>query len=688
MNTFRVESLDDVWYPLTGNWLFHETPGHAYYDATYVLSKRYDNLRELLAVLGRDYFPLPGGSKDSQENESILYNDFRFALGFYPAVFKGMETEDANFLSYLFELWKSTPRIQLTKLPSDDWEPVLGFDIQKKINGDLVVEEELYPDVVRSWIEEQPLEREQFLTFLGQSELSKNIQNLRHFLQFENSDVPDIDLEAIGSAHLKNTIIGLEKGFIHSKAKVTEIKANSEKHEVVKQIYDLVLPASDAGELPFPVLHSNNNLSFSSWTEQDLFTINTDDWDVLVRQLNLDKISEALNNAPFVYPDDMYMDHLEGLVDILPVQYVYLMQDCFPLDTLSYYQDWSIQNGIRIFRTPALHHEVSLQYNSQKYLIGKIDRNEYVKVNGAEFTSIYYKDKHSLKGLVQLLSENDDDLATAIMELAGIRETLSLVSSQSLLKDDPDNQSVDENSALLKEEYNRQHQQAYREEILARLEGEEKYTYEWVESFIQFLATYDEGSGSDRKRIGFQRVKPFVKENAENTRFFLLEGANSGLAPNIEDQSEYELELISEQGERKNIPVSAVIREGQDLRIIFTSELSQAQNKTLLNAKSIKLAYTPVLNLYRRLQAAFRNKEIIPPWEDFLEAIPPLSFIYGPPGTGKTTLLASQINELHEQNPLVKILVLVPTNKAGDVIARKVIENNENIAVQRLSVAT
>jgi len=50
--------------------------------------------------------------------------------------------------------------------------------------------------------------------------------------------------------------------------------------------------------------------------------------------------------------------------------------------------------------------------------------------------------------------------------------------------------------------------------------------------------------------------------------------------------------------------------------------------------------------------------------------------------------LASQINELHEQNPLVKILVLVPTNKAGDVIARKVIENNENIAVQRLSVAT
>ena len=48
-----------------------------------------------------------------------------------------------------------------------------------------------------------------------------------------------------------------------------------------------------------------------------------------------------------------------------------------------------------------------------------------------------------------------------------------------------------------------------------------------------------------------------------------------------------------------------------------------------------------------------------------------ISFIYGPPGTGKTTALVQRVHDLLVNEPDAKILVLTPTNKAADVVAIK-----------------
>ncbi len=52
-----------------------------------------------------------------------------------------------------------------------------------------------------------------------------------------------------------------------------------------------------------------------------------------------------------------------------------------------------------------------------------------------------------------------------------------------------------------------------------------------------------------------------------------------------------------------------------------------------------------------------------------------IDFIFGPPRTGKTTYLGSEIIiPRMKQEEDVKILVLTPTNKAADVIIRKIQE--------------
>ena len=54
-----------------------------------------------------------------------------------------------------------------------------------------------------------------------------------------------------------------------------------------------------------------------------------------------------------------------------------------------------------------------------------------------------------------------------------------------------------------------------------------------------------------------------------------------------------------------------------------------------------------------------------------------LSFVFGPPGTGKTTRLAEIIRHKMELNHC-RILVLAPTNKACDVLTRKLIETSKD----------
>ena len=56
-----------------------------------------------------------------------------------------------------------------------------------------------------------------------------------------------------------------------------------------------------------------------------------------------------------------------------------------------------------------------------------------------------------------------------------------------------------------------------------------------------------------------------------------------------------------------------------------------------------------------------------------------IEFLVGPPGTGKTTYLAKEIlRPLMEKEDSCKVLVLTPTNKAADVLVKKIMQVSGN----------
>jgi superfamily I DNA and/or RNA helicase len=92
----------------------------------------------------------------------------------------------------------------------------------------------------------------------------------------------------------------------------------------------------------------------------------------------------------------------------------------------------------------------------------------------------------------------------------------------------------------------------------------------------------------------------------------------------------------------------------------------------------IKISYSPVIDLLERLYKAFINRKNIDEWDEIKDALPSLEFIYGPPGTGKTTTLCSRIIDGIKEKNDAKYLILTPTNKAADVLCKKLLIRSNN----------
>lgn len=224
-----------------------------------------------------------------------------------------------------------------------------------------------------------------------------------------------------------------------------------------------------------------------------------------------------------------------------------------------------------------------------------------------------------------------------------------------------------------------------RVDLAENINNSVKYSYDWFEAYLQLLTTYGEKQDAQKqKSISFQEIKPYKADN----KYFLLCGASSYISPEIENADDFKVSFVFGNGKRENITVEGVSKKGQDLLIYCREPLSGNTLSRFSNIFKVEINFTPVIDLLDRLYKAFTNDNYVDKWENIQEAIPSLNFIYGPPGTGKTTTLCNNINDILAENPNTKFLVLTPTNKAADVVCKKLQDINPNIYAVRLSRPT
>lgn len=207
------------------------------------------------------------------------------------------------------------------------------------------------------------------------------------------------------------------------------------------------------------------------------------------------------------------------------------------------------------------------------------------------------------------------------------------------------------------------------EGLKEKVQASEKYSFAWFKALLrlEYLLAYERQDKDKSLKIHFEKVE---REEGTN-KTILLKRPSRAFPANIEDANDISLKVQLEK-ERRNIAIEVVSIKDGYLRAKLTSP-EEIQDLDFYKIRSATLEIQNTIFVLEELSQAFFEL----PFEEtdnLQQFLPPtIRFIFGPPGTGKTTYLAHEEIQpfmLGEQE--LKILVLTPTNKAADVLVKKV----------------
>lgn len=191
------------------------------------------------------------------------------------------------------------------------------------------------------------------------------------------------------------------------------------------------------------------------------------------------------------------------------------------------------------------------------------------------------------------------------------------------------------------------------------------------------------GGDSESKEISisFGQV-----EKGATSRTIILRKPNKRIPSEVENLYDLNLNIrYRDRSEKKVTFESASIHSfSLHLKLLRESDISALDYENISEA-SIS-AKSPVFLLHE-LQKQFdglplENKDNLK--EKLCQNI---DFVFGPPGTGKTTHLANELLDL-VNNENVNVLVLAPTNKAADVLTKRIVEKSDEKRVEYVKFLT
>ena len=275
------------------------------------------------------------------------------------------------------------------------------------------------------------------------------------------------------------------------------------------------------------------------------------------------------------------------------------------------------------------------------------------------------------KKLQLLQSDSDDSLFTHKQKKYSVEETFdqTVTTLPSKPKVSETTTPVDFDVQLRK--LQEQEEERMRLEQIAKDEGK-RYTYEWFLTMLEmeFNASGEENRDKRGIEINFSRVE----KDPYSEHGILLKNPSRRVPIALEEMNNIAVTFRFPDDIHQTIVFEVASVQDYVLRLKCKNEDTETIDNLISLSHKIYRAElkteTPV-QLIAKLQEAFFDLQL-PDDYSMLENInPTIKFIFGPPGTGKTTHLVKKwINQISIK-PRGKMLILCPTNKAADVIAKR-----------------
>ena len=200
-------------------------------------------------------------------------------------------------------------------------------------------------------------------------------------------------------------------------------------------------------------------------------------------------------------------------------------------------------------------------------------------------------------------------------------------------------------------------------EYLDLLNQTPKYTFKWFQILMMLMHAGQDKITERRVQIDFSKY-----ELIASNKILQLTEPTLPVPAWVSDAEKYSITAIADGNSAK---IDGLIVKTEDDCLDISIEVNDRILAELKRAKKIRIIAIDNTNIIDSLETRFLQLEKEDDFDMNANLPDNLSFIYGPPGTGKTTELVKQVHDLLEQEPSAKILVLTPTNKAADVVAIK-----------------
>lgn len=209
------------------------------------------------------------------------------------------------------------------------------------------------------------------------------------------------------------------------------------------------------------------------------------------------------------------------------------------------------------------------------------------------------------------------------------------------------------------------------DKLMQQVNASNRYSFGWFKALLD-LEAYQQGGNTYTKEISINFSK--VEREADTSRILILKHPNRYIPHSIEDLSDIPLDLLMKDGQTIRVVVEVVNVKSYTLRAKLKPN-AQLDTVDLTEVKEAKIEAKNPAFLLDELIKAFNKLSLEPTFDMKANLCRNIDFIFGPPGTGKTTYLAKDIIlSLIKEAEAPKILVLTPTNKAADVLARRIMD--------------
>ena len=667
LKKFAVKCQDEKWYYLNGTKIIHSATNSNFIRSPWMLSECYEDLQSVLLLNDLDVYSF------NDEHNNLIAPKFLFVKGLKPQMLMdGQQTVEK--LDYLYSGWKILPSTVRDYKRNDEWKSFLGIEPSQFVFDGIHIEIEILPRDFTDWSQEDNGRRD-LLKALGINVKDKYLESLRLYLLKESAGlINGLELSKFNDVILLNTLVGLTGDFKNLESTMT-IYDFTEDADRISMIVKIIAHLTDREiDCPLLVYHDVKSCKVVNHQDKALYKIDEDIHEKLLLDQN-NQLNNVYHLSFIVLANLLVYEKINSRVEEISFKKVFEPGSDSVLHDEPFYHNWSRDNRINLRKSKEIRFSVYYVNEENEFLIGTIIDGSYYHSNEPDGTMVIHYNKYiHLDGLKSDLFINSSPVANLIGDLINKRDLMlaSIYNAyNSASKDDVSNEHLQALHHAFREENLKQE----RHSLISNIKDSTKYSYAWFISYLEYLLTFSKNSEDNKKQktIRFHTIKRQKVNEMLSNKYFLLCGGSSYISDSIEDVSDFSLSVLINNNKRFELEVEGAQKQGQDLLIFCPKGISKDVSENLNKILQLEITFIPQIDLLKELKNALVNRSYIDPWEQIDTVLPKLHFIYGPPGTGKTTTLCDQILDEVRKDINVKYLFLTPTNKAADVICKKLL---------------